>query len=221
MGAVGICGNCWQCSLIRWGGMGAVDCSTFRNCKEERGGIIFDWWGRVQQKGFLWMKSGTCSDPLRAGPSLKYWAFEGRNQFWCFSQDYFLYSNTGRQYCFLMKAERLKEGNNPGTYPRIISCIQMLGTRIVSFIHAEQLSKTPKNLGHIKIVSLCRLIIWMKKTILAPCPGLFPLFKCWGPGSFPSKMLSNSTFQTILSSIQMPGLFLSLMLINMMDISHI
>jgi hypothetical protein len=58
-----------------------------------------------------------------------------------------------------MKAERLKEGNNPGTYPRIISCIQTLGAGIVSFIHAEQLSKTPNNPGHTRIVSLCRLII--------------------------------------------------------------
>jgi hypothetical protein len=45
-----------------------------------------------------------------------------------------------------MKAEHLKEGNNPGTYPRIISCMQMLGARIVSFIHAEQFSKTPNTM---------------------------------------------------------------------------
>ncbi len=58
-----------------------------------------------------------------------------------------------------MKAKHLKEGNNPGTFPRIISCIQMLGARIVSFVHAKQFNKTPNNPWHMKTVYLCRLSV--------------------------------------------------------------
>jgi hypothetical protein len=37
-----------------------------------------------------------------------------------------------------MQADHLNEENNPGTLPRIVSSIQMLGARIFSFKNAEQ-----------------------------------------------------------------------------------
>jgi hypothetical protein len=37
-----------------------------------------------------------------------------------------------------MQADHLNKDNNPGTLPRIVSSIQMLGARIFSFKNAEQ-----------------------------------------------------------------------------------
>jgi hypothetical protein len=39
----------------------------------------------------------------------------------------------------------LNEENNPGTLPRIVSSIQMLGARIFSFKNAERFNKIPNN----------------------------------------------------------------------------